>query len=70
MDKMWDRKPSKSEAIGHNGGSERTRMTTQNRQKSNAKKSHTKNNKSHMICMVHLSILIGVKEINRNVQYM
>ena len=23
MDKMWDRKPSKSEVIGHNGGSEK-----------------------------------------------
>jgi len=45
-------------------------MTTQNRQKSNAKKSHKKTNKSHMICMVHLSVLIGVKEVNRNVQYM
>ena len=30
--------PSKSEVIGHCGGDEKNRMTTQNRQKSNAKK--------------------------------
>jgi len=30
--------PSKSEVIGRCGGDEKTRMTTQNRQKSNAKK--------------------------------
>ena len=32
--------PSKSEVIGRCGGDEKTRMTTHNRQKSNAKK-HT-----------------------------
>ena len=35
MDKIWDRNPSKSDVID---GDEKTRMTTQNRQKSNAKK--------------------------------
>ena len=29
--------PSKSEIIGRSGGDEKTRMTTQNRQKSNTK---------------------------------
>ena len=40
MDKIWDRNPSKSEVIGLCGGDEKTttRMTTQNRQMSNAKK--------------------------------
>ena len=37
MDKIWDRNPSKSEVIGRCGGDEK-RMTTQNRQMSNAKK--------------------------------
>ena len=35
MDKMWDRK---SEVIGRCGGDKKNRMTTQNRQESNAKK--------------------------------
>ena len=39
MDKIWYRNPSKSEVIGGCGGDEKPRMTTQNRQKSNAKKS-------------------------------
>ena len=38
MDNIWDGNPSKSEVIGHCGGDEKTRMITQNRQKSNAKK--------------------------------
>ena len=38
MDKIWYRNPSKSEVIGRYGGDEKIRMTTQNRQKSNAKK--------------------------------
>ena len=38
MDKIWYRNPSKSEVIGRCGGDEKTRMTTQNGQKSNAKK--------------------------------
>jgi len=38
MDKIWYRNPSKSEVIGRCGGNEKKRMTTQNRQKSNAKK--------------------------------
>ena len=42
MDKIWYRNPSKSEVIGHCGGDEKSRMTTQNRQKSNAKKTHKK----------------------------
>jgi len=37
MDKIWYRNPSKSEVIGRCGGDEKNRMTTQNRQKSNAK---------------------------------
>ena len=37
MDKIWYRNPSKSAVIGRCGGDEK-RMTTQNRQKSNAKK--------------------------------
>ena len=41
MDKIWYRNPSKSEVIGRCGGDEKTRMTTQNRQKSNAKKKDT-----------------------------
>ena len=38
MDKIWYRNP---EVIGRCGGDEKTRMTTQNRQKSNAKKKET-----------------------------
>ena len=38
MDKIWYRNPSKSEVIGRCSGDEKKRMTTQNRQKSNAKK--------------------------------
>ena len=38
MGKIWDRNPSKSEVIGRCGGDEKTRMPTQNRQKSNAQK--------------------------------
>ena len=41
MDKIWYRNPSKSEVIGHCGGDEKKRMTTQNRQKTNAKKNPT-----------------------------
>ena len=45
MDKIWYRNPSKSEVIGRCGGDEKKRMTTQNRQKSNAKK-NKKNKKN------------------------
>ena len=38
MDKIWDRNPSKSEVIGRCGGDGKKRKTTQNGQKSNAKK--------------------------------
>ena len=38
MDTIWYRNPSKSEVIGRCGGDENNWMTTQNRQKSNAKK--------------------------------
>ena len=38
MDTIWYRNPSTSEVIGSCGGDEKKRMTTQNRQKSNAKK--------------------------------
>ena len=38
MDKIWYRNPSKSEVIVRCGGNGKKRMTTQNRQKSNAKK--------------------------------
>ena len=37
MDNIWYENPSKSEVIGRCGGDEKTRMITQNRQKSNAK---------------------------------
>jgi len=40
MDKIWDRNPSKSEIIGRCGTYEK--MTTQNRQKSNANKKKEK----------------------------
>jgi len=36
MDTIWFRNPSKSEVIGRCGGHVKIRMTTQNRQKSNA----------------------------------
>ena len=42
MDTIWYRNPSNSEVIGRCGGDKKKRMTTQNRQKSNAKK-HNKN---------------------------
>ena len=38
MDMIWDENPSKSDVIGRCGGDQKTRMITQNRQKSNAKK--------------------------------
>ena len=41
MDKIWDRNPSKSEFISRCGRDEKT-MTTQNRQKSNAKNKFTR----------------------------
>ena len=37
MDKIWDRKSFEVKVIGRCGVDEKTRMTTQNRQKSNAK---------------------------------
>jgi len=43
MDKIWYRNPSKSEVIGVVAVMEKNRMTTQNRQKSNAEKTKTKN---------------------------
>ena len=43
MDKIWYRNPSKSKVIGRCGGDEKKRMTTQNRQKSNAKKNQQSN---------------------------
>ena len=42
MDKIWYRYPSKSEVIGRFGGDEKNLKTTQNRQKSNAKKQQQK----------------------------
>mgnify|MGYP007091328446 CR=1 FL=1 len=38
MNKIWYRNPSKLEVIGRCGGDGEKRMTTQNRQMSNAKK--------------------------------
>ena len=38
MDKIWNRNPLKSEVTGRCGGDEKTQMITQNRQKSNTKK--------------------------------
>ena len=43
MDKIWYRNPSKSKVIGRCDGDEKNRMTTQNRQKSKAKKQNKKN---------------------------
>ena len=48
MDTIWYKNPSKSEVIGRCGGDEKTRMTTQNRQKSNAK-NNTNNVENKMI---------------------
>ena len=48
MDKIWYRNPSKSEVIVRCAGDEKTGMTAQNRQKSNAKnknKKHTQKTK-------------------------
>ena len=42
MNKIWYWNPLKSEVIDHCGGDEKTRMTTQNRQKLNAKKKEKK----------------------------
>ena len=42
MDKIWYINPSKSEVIGRYGREWKNRMTTQNRQKSNAKKNINK----------------------------
>ena len=45
MDNIWDRNPLKWEVIpGRSGWDEKPRMTTQNRQKSNAKKTLTTQN--------------------------
>ena len=43
MDKIWDRNPSKSEVNLAVVAGMKKRMTTQNRQKSNAKKNINKN---------------------------
>ena len=56
MDKIWYRNPSKSEVIGRCGGDEKNRMTTQNRQKSNAKKKNFK----HHTCTHLLDLSIEV----------
>ena len=47
MDKIWYRNPSTSEVIGRCGGDEKNGMTTQNRQKSNAKNIY-KNLNTHL----------------------
>jgi len=43
MDKIWYRNPSKSGIIDRCGGDEKTEMTTQNQQKSNAKTKENSN---------------------------
>ena len=48
MDKIWDRNPLKSEVIGRCGGDGKNPLTTQNRQKSKAKKTHTKTTTNNM----------------------
>ena len=53
MDNIWDRNPSKSEVIGRSGWDEKTRMTMQNRQKSNAKK--TQNVKKNLLIHFFIS---------------
>ena len=45
--------PSKSEVIGRCGGDEKTQMTTQNRQKSNAKQKLKKNQLKEYVCPVN-----------------
>jgi len=42
MDTLWDKNTLMSEAIGRFGGDEKIKMTTQNLQKSNAKKNNCK----------------------------
>ena len=54
MDKIWYRNPSKSEVIGRCGGDEKYRMTTQNRQKSNAKKIKIKIKSNHNMDAVNI----------------
>ena len=59
MDKIWYRNPSKSEIIGRCGGDEKKRMTTQNRQKSNAKKNKKiKNHPNNAHCCYMLDVHI------------
>ena len=50
MDKIWYRNPSKSEVIGSCEANEKTRMSTQNGQKSNANNNITET-------IVHISTL-------------
>ena len=50
MDKIWYRNPLKSEAIGRCVGGLKNRMTTQNRQKSNAKKKKIIHNYTLWLC--------------------
>ena len=68
MDKIWDRKSF--EVGGHCGGDDKNRMTTQNRQKSNAKlknnniktslvsPAHSQNSISHQSCYHSLEQII------------
>ena len=61
MDNIWDRNPLKWEVIpGRSGWDEKPRMTTQNRQKSNAKKTLTtqnvKKNKNFWYTFLYLGV--------------
>ena len=53
MDKIWYRNPWQSEVIGRCGGMKK-RMTTQNRQKSNAKKNKKHFYKQKTLLQLHL----------------
>ena len=53
MDKTWVRKSSKLEVIGRCGGDEKNRMTTQNWQKSHAKKQNKKTSTNSKVKLRH-----------------
>ena len=50
MDQIWDRNPSKSDVIGRCRGMKKNELTTQNRQKSNAKIRKEKKRVIEYIC--------------------
>jgi len=65
MDTIWDRK---SEVIGRCGGDEKKRMTTQNQQKSNAKKQKRKHLFSYVYQHIQTdNILVANKNVTQYV---